>query len=256
MDRDRTATLQALITRIQQRWGTRALHILGQKSTNDTLPVLPTGVADLDTLLGIGGLPRGRLTEFLGTPTSGMTTLALRILAQAQLRGELVAYLDLPSAFDPEYAAWCGVDLATLTLIRPRAAVDALDIVYALLANGGLGVLLIDQLMILHEAPRGGVLLDTALRVWKRPLAASSCVLLILTRLPYRPATIHSIGVYGSALGHAAVLRLSITRAAWLDEPEAQLGCRARISVLKHQLAPTSGEAYVTIAFEDHWSVL
>jgi recombination protein RecA len=248
--------LQALITRIQQRWGTRALHILGHTTTADTLPVLPTGVAQLDTLLGIGGLPRGRLTEFLGTPTSGMTTLALRILAQAQLRGELVAYLDLPSAFDAEYAAWCGVDLATLTLIRPRAAVDALDIVYALLANGGLGVLLIDQLMILHEAPRGGVLLDTALRVWKRPLAASSCVLLILTRLPYRPAIVRSIGLYGSALGHAAALRLSITRAAWLDESTVQLGCRTRISLLKHQLAPTSGEACVTIAFEDHWSVL
>jgi recombination protein RecA len=218
--------------------------------------VLPTGVAELDTLLGIGGLPRGRLTEFLGTPTSGMTTLALRILAQAQLRGELVAYLDLPSAFDAEYAAWCGVDLATLTLIRPRTTTDALDIVYALLASGSLATLVIDQLLMLHESPGGGALLERALRVWKRPLAASSCVLLILTRLPYQPAIIRSIGLYGSALGHAAALRLSITRAAWLDEPEAQLGCRTRISVLKHQLAPTSGEAYVTTAFEDHWSII
>jgi recombination protein RecA len=95
------------------RWGQRALRIFGQPTT-ESLAVLPTGFAELDTALGIGGLPRGRMSELLSMPTSGKTTFALRTLAQAQALGDRAGYVDLPAIFDPEYAAWCGVDLADL----------------------------------------------------------------------------------------------------------------------------------------------
>src|SRR5690242_13760198 len=111
VERDRAARLLPVIAAIQRRWGAHALRIFGQRPAA-TIPVISTGFPDLDAALGIGGFPRGRLTELLGMATSGKTTIVLRALAQAQALGDRVGYLDLPSSFDPEYAAWCGVDLA------------------------------------------------------------------------------------------------------------------------------------------------
>src|SRR4051794_34749254 len=107
VDGERAATLHRVITAIQRRWGERALRLFGQSSVDAPLAVIPTGLADLDTALGIGGLPRGRLTEVMGAPTSGATTIALRTLAQAQSHGDCVGYIDVQANFDPEYAAWC-----------------------------------------------------------------------------------------------------------------------------------------------------
>src|SRR2546423_3070131 len=104
LDRERNATLQQLITAVQRRWGARALRRFGQP-TDDTIPVIATGFADIDNALSIGGIPRGRITEFLGTPTSGMSTIILTLMARAQAHGDVVAYLDLSRTFDPEYAA-------------------------------------------------------------------------------------------------------------------------------------------------------
>jgi recombination protein RecA len=255
VDRERTTRLHEIIATIQRRWGVRALRRLGQP-TGDGFPVVATGFTDLDAALAIGGVPRGRITEFLGSPTSGMSTIVLTLMARAQAQGDLVAYLDLPTTFDAEYAAWCGLELAALTLIRPRQLTDALDIVYALLASGGLGVLVIDDLSRMIDAQRGAALLETALRVWRGALATSACALIVLTRLPYRPAAIRSLGFQGSLLGHAAAVRLHIAHAAWLEHPDPPLGCRSRITVLKHQLAPPGAEAHVTIRFEDYWSLL
>jgi recombination protein RecA len=149
VDRDRAARLQPLIAAIQRRWGVHALRCGGQAPAG-ALPALPSGFPALDAALGIGGLPRGRLTELLGAATSGKTTIALHALAAAQARGERVGYLDLPATFDPEYAAWCGVDLPALLLIRPQTPPDALDLLPPLVASG-LGMLLVDDLASLQQ---------------------------------------------------------------------------------------------------------
>src|SRR5215212_6279171 len=184
VNEDRTATLQQIITTIQRRWGVRALRRLSQL-IDETIAVIPTGFADLDRVLGIGGLPRGRITEFLGTPTSGMSTIVLTLLARAQARGDLAVYMDLSRTFDPEYATRIGIDLAALLLLRPPTASDALELIHAMVASGGVGVLVIDSLAVLQSEPRDAPLLAQALRVLPGPLAASPCAFIAVTMLPY-----------------------------------------------------------------------
>ena len=255
MERDRAVTLQQLIAAVQRRWGAHALRIFGQPPA-EAIPAISTSFPHLDAALGIGGFPRGRLTELLGMATSGKTTIALRALVEAQAQGDRVGYFDLPSTFDPEYAAWCGVDLASLLLIRPQTATDALDLLPALIASGGLGMLVVDDLASFQETTQGSVLLERALRVLAAPLAASPCALLVLTTLPHRGGVIETIGFRGAALAYAAAIQLHIAREAWLVDGSAPPGCHIRVSVLKHKLAAPGKAARVTITFEDHWSVL
>jgi recombination protein RecA len=250
VDRDRRATLQQLIAAVQRRWGVRALRLFSQLA-DDTIPVLATGFAALDSALSIGGIPRGRITEFLGTPTSGMSTIVLTLMARAQAQGDVVAYIDLSRTFDPEYAASIGIDLGALLLVRPPTAADALELLHALAASGGVGVLVVDSLAVLHSEPRDAPLLAQALRILPGPLAASPCALIVLTLLPYTSAMTRSFGFYGSLLGHAAALRLHIAREDWLPAGLGLPGATACVTVLKHRLATPDGQAHVAIYFDD-----
>jgi recombination protein RecA len=250
VESDRTLTLQQIIAAVQRRWGARALRIFGQP-TGDTIPVIATGFAELDAALHIGGVPRGRLTELLGTPTSGMTTIALRLIAQAQTGGDIAGYVDLSRTFDAEYAAAIGVDLGALLLVRPPTAADALDLIHAFIASGGIGVLIVDSLALFQSVPRDAALLGQALRKLPGPLAASSCALVALTVLPYSPAMIRSFALGGSLLGHAAAIRLHVARESWLEAEHGLPAWAARVTVLKHRLAPLMGQAQVLICIAD-----
>ncbi len=251
MERNPTATLEQVIAVIQRRWGTRALRWLGNVATAPAVPVVATGFAALDAALSIGGVPRGRISELLGTPTSGMTTIALTLIARAQARGDLAGYVDLSRTFDVEYAALLGVDLGSLLLVRPESAADALEIIQALVASGGVGVLVVDALALLQSVPRDATLLDQALRILPGVLAASPSALVALTPLPYSPEMTRSLAFSGSLLAHAASIRLHIVREAWLPAEHGPPGCHARISVLKHRLAAAEGDAQVLIRFAD-----
>jgi recombination protein RecA len=251
MERKSTAAVQQLIAAVQKRWGTRALRRLGDVASAPVIPVIATGFAALDAALGIGGVPRGRITELLGTPTSGMTTIALALIARAQEKGDLAGYVDLSRTFDAEYAALIGVDLASLLLVRPTSAADALEIIQALIGSGGVGVLVVDALALLQSVPRDAALLDQALRILPGILAASPCAVLALTPLPYSPEMARSLAFTGSLLAHAASIRLHIAREAWLPAEQGPPGCHARVSVLKHRLAAAEGDAQVLVRFAD-----
>ena len=253
MDGERAATLHRVITAIQRRWGERALRLLGQSTIDAPLSVIPTGLADLDHALGIGGLPRGRLTEVMGAPTSGATSIVLQVLAQAQSHGDRVGYIDVQASFDPEYAAWCGVALETLLLVRPQQPAEALDILYALVTSHGLGVLVVTDLGVVQETPQGAALLSTTLRTLVAPLAASPCALIVLTALPYRAEYIRSLGVSGSALAHAAAVRLHVVRVSWLDG--ASFTCSSKVTILKHKFAGEGATVDVAITFSDGWRI-
>jgi recombination protein RecA len=254
MNRDRSATLQQVIATIQRRWGARALRFFGHPA-NEAIPVVPTGFADLDTALGIGGIPRGRVTEFLGSPTSGMSTIVLTLMARAQAHGDVVVYMDLSRTFDPEYAASIGIDLAALLLVRPPTAADALELIHALATSGGVGVLVVDSLALLQSRPRDAALLSQALRVLPGPLAASPCALIALTMLPYSPEMTRSFAFGGSLLGHAAAIRLHVAREDWLPTGLGLPGAAACLTVLKHRLGAPDGQVRVLIHFDDHGSM-
>lgn len=238
--------LRRVIEALRRCWGSGALRWGGD--LHHEVARVPIGLAPLDALLG--GLPRGRLTELLGAPTSGMTTIALRLIARVQAQGELVAWLDLAGVFDAEYAHWCGIDLDGLLLAQPATAPEALELLRALIDQQVLGVLVVDQLGMLQAHPDHARLLDRALSQLLAPLAHSPTALVVLTTAPYAPEMVRAIAFRGSLLAHAASLRLHVTRVAWADDP-LRLGCDARVVVFKDKGEGLIGsEARVSLDFE------
>lgn len=137
MDAEQSARLEALLTTIKQRWGADALR--KAKALPAAIPDVLTGFPVLDAVLGAGGISRCRTTELLGRATSGMTTLAYKILHHSQVQDACAIYVDLEGTFDPDYAARCGVALERLFLARPDTRVAALDMAYDLLSSGSVG---------------------------------------------------------------------------------------------------------------------
>ena len=238
------ARLADVVGELCRRWGASAAHW-----GNDALSavaLLPTGTPALDA--AIGGVPRGRITELLSAPTSGMTTLALRLVAHAQARGELAVWLDLAGAFDAEYAAACGVDLHALLLAQPDTAPAALELLRAFVQNGAVGVLVVDQLNHLQARPDHARLLDTTLHALAAPLAATPTVVLALSILPYSPVMVQALAQRGSLIAHAAALRLHVARVAWPDDPFS-LGCDACVTIIKDKTSGQQGDIVVSLDF-------
>lgn len=164
--------LQQTLNAIQRRWGDQSIltarHLVA-------LAHLPTDQPDLNTLTG-GGLPRGRITQFSGQPTSGMTTLALWSAAAAQREGDIAVYLDVSAAFDPEYATLCGLDVEHLLLIRPATTSIALEMLFDIVASGIPGLVICNALTGCTSAEMGRMLIRL-----HAALARSHSVLLLLT---------------------------------------------------------------------------
>lgn len=218
--------LPATLDTIQLKYGHGTLRPIGDLAHP---ACLPTGIPTLDAAVG-GGFPRGRLTELAGAPTSGVTTLALRALAQAQQAGDLAVYIDPPQTFDPEYAAGCGVQVDTLLLARPQGWPEALDILFDIALNGLPGVVVFNARAA--STTEWGYL-STVLGRLKVGLARTSCVLLVLAHpkaMPHLPVT----------------LRLLLERERWLYDGRAICGVQARVTTLK----PTGRAPFsVEIAF-------
>ena len=221
------------LTTLQQRWGSGVVRLprLGAESI---APYISTGFSRLDAALCIGGIPRSALTQLVGIPTSGMTTLALRTIAQAQGSGDMAVVLDLNHTFDPEYAIRCGIRLTQLLLVRPDRS-HVLDIVYSILANRAAGVILLDLTApaALAAAPREGLVQLT------RELAISPCALIVLTT----PQT----AIVFEDRSHQIALRLSIQRQHWLKRRGNVQGYRSSVTILKSRHAPSGSRVQITI---------
>ena len=217
MDGEKSARLDKLLITLQQRWGANAL-----RKANEIPPAargVLTGFPTLDAVLGPGGIPRCQTTELVGRATSGMTTLAYKILHHAQAQDVYAIYIDLESNFDPDYAARCGVALDRLFLVRPDTRVEALDIAYDLLASGSVGVLALDLGRTVPES--------RLLRRLTSALARSQCVILLLVWLPDDRSSQFVINDSPSAL------RLLVERQAWLCQTDDIVGYQAVVTVLK-----------------------
>jgi len=242
--------LAGLIAAAQRRWGLRALTWGAGRIAPS--PALPTGLLPLDALLH-GGLPRGRLTEFLGTPTSGMTTIALMALAHTQARGELAAWFDLRATFDAAYAAACGVDLPALLLVRPPGVIDALELAEALLTSGGVGLVVIDALARTRAAGERA-LASPALRRLLAAIAPHPGALLALTPLPAARARGHDDALH-SPLAQPAALRLHVARQTWEDNGAAP-ACSVRITVLKRRGGTDGAATVLPLTFPADWEFI
>lgn len=237
------------VLQIQKRWGPKALRKLEASKAAVEIPHIPTGFGKLDKALGIGGIPRGRVTEILGAPTSGMATLALKLIAKAQEDRDTAAYIDLSYTFDPDYAVRCDVCLKRLLLIRPHSGKEALEITASLIAGGGIGLLVFDSVSQFLGETHGPQLMSAALRQLVSALSESPCALVFLTPLYFGDAASQDNYPSGFALPHYAAVRILLEKEHWIKRRRDVRGYRARVTVIKNKLAPASKSAAIEITF-------
>lgn len=247
--RTKNHKLEIAVARIHHKFGPQALT-RGKQDIFDApsaFPHIPTSFPSLDSALGIGGLPRGRVSELVGPLTSGKTTLALKFLVQAQADGRQVGYIDQARYFDPDYAHRCGLDLSRLIIGTPYDLAETLAMAEALARSGGLSALVFDTTDFFWADPDAASRVAAFLNRLSAPLAHARTALLVLqTSSDTRSPAL-------SALAHAATVRLQIVRERWLHRHGDIRGYKARVEVLKNRLGP-SGRA-VTIAIEFNGTV-
>ena len=207
-------------------------------STREEHIVISTGFPPLDKILGIGGLPKGRISEILGRPGSGKIILAYKVLAQAQADGR-VAYINLSGSFDRGHVRRCGVDLSRLALGEPRDLEEALTMAEAAVRTGGPAALALDATNTLWVGSDATRCMATFLRRLADPLARARTAFLVVSSLS---------GLPGFAT--FADVRLQVTRRQWIEGEGIVQGCRVNVQVLKNRFAPPGGSASISMMFE------
>jgi recombination protein RecA len=228
-------SIAQVVTAIQQRWGAHALHRLAQVKT--TADGLPTGYAALDRLLGRGGIPRGMLTCLSGRPTSGITTLALDVVARAQAEGEVTVYIDAGHTLDPAYVAQRGIDLERLLVVWPQPRELGLDIARDIAAAQGAGVIVFD--LGAGTAQPGQI--DRMMRQLLMTLARSSYALMGLSAA--------SDGLNAAAVSQAGV-HLRVERQHWVHHAGRVEGYEVRVTALKNKVAPPGQPVTLTLSLD------
>jgi len=250
---DRSKALDAALSQIERAFGKGSIMRLGQREIAVETEVVSTGSLGLDIALGIGGLPRGRVVEIYGPESSGKTTLALHVVAEAQKAGGTCAFVDAEHALDPGYAAKLGVNVEQLLISQPDAGEQALEIADTLVRSGAIDVLVIDSVAAL--VPRAELegemgdshvglharLMSQALRKLTGSIARSRCMVIFINQIRMK------IGVMfgspetttgGNALKFYASVRLDIRRIGSIKDKETVVGNQTRVKVVKNKLAP------------------
>lgn len=255
---EKDKALQAAMSQIDRKYGKGSIMKMGEGNNRLAIDVIPTGAIGLDIALGIGGVPRGRVIEIYGPESSGKTTLAQHIVAEAQRMGGTAAFIDAEHAFDPAYAARCGVNIDSLLVSQPDFGEQALEICETLVRSNAVDVIIVDSVAAL--VPRAEIegdmgdslpglqarLMSQALRKLSGAINKSKAVVIFLNQLRMK------IGVMfgspetttgGQALKFYASVRLDIRRIETLKNGTDPIGSRVRVKVVKNKVAPPFRQA-------------
>ena len=252
MAADKKQKLEMTVAALQKKWGTRAIRRLRTKEQRIVIPHIPTGFPALDDALEIGGLPRGRISEIVGIPTSGMATIALRTIANAQKEASHAIYIDPAQTFDPEYAARCGLALERLLLVRPYNMHQSMAILQDFIKNlgpdsDGIPILIFDTPINLLTDSKQLQHLATTLDRIAVPLSQSICALLFLVSLPNQSNSTMKSYPPGSTLPHHAAVRLFVKRERWLYKQFDIHGYQAQVVIAKNKFGPGGRQVSIAI---------
>lgn len=255
---EKEKALAAAMSQIDRKYGKGSIMKMGEANSRLSIDIIPTGAIGLDIALGIGGIPRGRVIEIYGPESSGKTTLAQHIVAEAQKLGGVAAFIDAEHAFDPIYARRCGVDVDNLLVSQPDFGEQALEICEMLVRSNAVDVIIIDSVAAL--VPRAEIegdmgdslpglqarLMSQALRKLSGAISKSRVAVVFLNQLRMK------IGVMfgspetttgGQALKFYASVRMDIRRIETLKSGQEAIGSRARVKIVKNKVAPPFRQA-------------